>query len=115
MARSEIDDIFASKGKHKTTDLPHASSSVSPEKPRISGKKRKRDSVQDTCQPFVKQKEAKPLPKKRTPPTVVDPSTRILSAKPIKGRKSKVDSRDNEELFKDSRGSGPRKLPFHTF
>jgi len=109
MTRSEIDDIFASKGKSKAIQQPISSSSALPGKKK-QDKKRKRDSAQDTGSPLPtsdlgEEKEAKPPPKKRpAPETVIDPSTRILSAKLAKSDK------DNEERFKDSRGSGPRKL-----
>jgi len=128
MTRSEIDDIFASKGKSKAIQQPISSSSALPGKKK-QDKKRKRDSAQDTGSPLPtsdlgEEKEAKSPPKKRpAPETVIDPSTRILSAKlaksdksaggrdAIKGRKTDGNSdKDNEERFKDSRGSGPRKL-----
>jgi len=127
MTRSEIDDIFASKGKSKAIQQPISSSSALPGKKK-QDKKRKRDSAQDTGSPLPtsdlgEEKEAKSPPKKRpAPETVIDPSTRILSAKlaksdksaggrdAIKGRKTDGNSdKDNEERFKDSRGSGPRR------
>lgn len=106
-----IDDIFDSKGKSASLQ-PLASSSKQPDKKKKKDKKKKR--TEEPSDP-----EPKPLSKKRrVPETVVDPSTTIPSAKrakvaaapsqKVQKPKKKDDSKEEEDRFKDSRGSGPR-------
>ncbi|KAK7058832.1 hypothetical protein VNI00_001456 [Paramarasmius palmivorus] len=110
MAKSEIDDIFASKGKGKAPPVPSTNSELSSEASSSkakSGKKRKRKHEAST--PLVSS----------TAETVVDPSAQVPSAKrqkadkKVKEIKSKPDKpatvREDEEKFKDSRGTGPRR------
>ncbi|PBL00748.1 DUF1764-domain-containing protein [Armillaria gallica] len=111
MPISEIDDIFAAKAK---PSLPATSSSSSSTMKK--SKKRRRDHTTDSTND-----NHEPPPKKRVPETIVDSSSFIVSApkrikqtkgsdrSKIKPTKSKKDSKDTEERFKDSRGSGPRR------
>jgi hypothetical protein len=113
MPKSEIDDIFASKGKAKATQ-PVASSSTASGRKKKKDKKKKRDLEAAKI-------DNEPMTKKRpAPETVVDPSIQIPSAKRAKvasttskkpSKPSKQDSsKDDEDRFKDSRGNGPRML-----
>lgn len=111
---SEIDDIFASKGKTKELPpVPGSSLSVSKQKKKHKKKKSKIDVTEDTP------KENAPASKKRPlPETIVDPS--IHSNNPKRHRtdpsslskrsKSKKDTKE-ESQFKDSRGDGQRMPP----
>ncbi|ESK98341.1 hypothetical protein Moror_91 [Moniliophthora roreri MCA 2997] len=106
MASSEIDDIFASKGKAKAVPPPSTSFGASSSKSK-SEKKRKRKH------------EASTTPASSTAETIVDPSAQFSNAKrqkidkKTKESKSKSDKldavREDEEKFKDSRGTGPRR------
>ncbi|EEB97719.1 hypothetical protein MPER_02907 [Moniliophthora perniciosa FA553] len=106
MANSEIDDIFASKGKAKAAPPPSTSFEASSSKSK-SEKKRKRKH------------EASTTPASSTAETIVDPSAQLSSSKrqkidkKVKESKSKSDKldpvREDEENFKDSRGTGPRR------
>lgn len=112
MAKSEIDDIFASKGKGKATQ-----SVVSSSTPPV--KKHKKDKKKNPGVDPAKIDKDATTKKRPAPETVVDPSTRIPSAKrakvsittstnpsnSVKTAKGKGD----EDRFKDSRGTGPRK------
>jgi hypothetical protein len=112
MAKSEIDDIFASKGKGKAIQSV-ASSSTTLVKNRKKGKKKNHD-----VDPAKIDKEAT-TKKRPAPETVVDPSTRIPSAKRAKASVTtstnplnsvkKAKGKGDEDRFKDSRGTGPRK------
>jgi ribosomal protein L12E/L44/L45/RPP1/RPP2 len=125
MARSEIDDIFASKNKQKP-----ASSSTHPQvsqdaakkvlKQQKKNKKRKRESAQKD-QPLDDTSEQNRPTKHRVPETVIDPS--LVPAAPVKRTKSapsansqsakktkKKEDKEDEERFKDSRGTGPSTL-----
>ncbi len=114
---SEIDDIFASKGKAKAiSPVPEPSLSVSKKKKK--GKK-KRSKIVVTEDP---PKENAPAPKKRPlPETIVDPSVlpnnskrhrTDIGANPSPKRpKTNKDTKD-EDQFKDSRGNGPRMPSF---
>lgn len=106
---SEIDDIFASKGKTKVvvpTPLPPSALPDTKKK-----KKKAKKSQSDTDDP-------PPLSKKRpAPETIIDPSILVATAKRPKTDKSaEADTKmkpwkkddNNEDRFKDSRGSGPR-------
>ncbi|KZV63283.1 DUF1764-domain-containing protein [Peniophora sp. CONT] len=131
MPASEIDNIFASKGK------PQASSSTSTT-PTVEKKKKKKDKkrkhadtapVPSADDPPAKSKKARTAP---VPETVVDTSSALLSAPAIvapakksktsgsllkkaaaakssSGSKKNADADDDEGRFKDSRGTGPRK------
>jgi len=111
MAKSEIDDIFASKGKAKAIQ-PVASSSAA-SKRKDKEKKRGVNAAKDDNKPMMTKRPA--------PETVFDPSTQIHSTKRAKvasttskklSKPGKHDKgKDDEDRFKDSRGSGPRMLP----
>ncbi|KAE9410946.1 DUF1764-domain-containing protein [Gymnopus androsaceus JB14] len=111
MPKSEIDDIFASKGKiaaQPSVGSAAASSSKS--------KKRKRKAETDenpSSQPSAK----------KVPETIIDPSASMPSAKRVKATKASEKAaepkgkakresknvKEQEDRFKDSRGSGPRR------
>lgn len=102
---SEIDDIFASKGKAKAPDAVPAKESADKKK-----KKKKKSSKT----PVEESKPESSSSKKRpAPETVVDPSVQIpqkrqkVRAPTENAAKSKKDKEDEED-FKDSRGTGPR-------
>ena len=132
MPVSEIDAIFASKGKGKAPPTP-SSSSAQPEKKKK--KKKSKDKVrQGDTETSAKRKRdpadaedaapSKP-PKRQVPETVFDPSAGLASAtaknaRPAKAEKSAVSvakhkkpkkDREEEDRFKDSRGTGPRTSP----
>ncbi|KAF9452627.1 DUF1764-domain-containing protein [Macrolepiota fuliginosa MF-IS2] len=108
---SEIDDIFASKGKAKA---PPPS-----ESPLVATRKKKKDKKkkleEDISQDVPKENPAPPK-KRPHPETIVDPSTLPNSSKRHKTnpnvnvsiKQPKKDSQE-EEQFKDSRGNGPRR------
>ncbi|KAI0348644.1 DUF1764-domain-containing protein [Trametopsis cervina] len=121
MPRSEIDDIFATKGKHAS--LKDSSSSVTTQKPdtsakKSSKKKRKREVAKEEKAVDDKEDQERPA-KRKIPETVVDPSIEISapkkqerSARPSKleaVKSKKKDNKGEEEKFKDSRGTGPRR------
>jgi len=104
MRKSEIDDIFASKGKSQ----PIASSSTVLT-PTVKKKKKKKQQCVDSSASATK-----PSKKRPPPETVIDPSASMPSAKRLKPDKGgskygKDNEKDDEERFKDSRGSGPRR------
>ncbi|PSR85868.1 hypothetical protein PHLCEN_2v5344 [Hermanssonia centrifuga] len=106
MPASEIDDIFAAKGKvnptPSTSKLPDPASNKEKKQ-----KKRKRAAqVQADQQP----------PIRTAPETVIDPSLRLSvptkqRAKPEADdqpeKKRRKSQKEDEERFKDSRGTGP--------
>lgn len=116
MPRSEIDDIFASKGKRSSAQ-PVASSSAPtaavPKKKKKSSKRKREVEHED-----VAAEEEKPR-KRPVPETVVDPSIALTApapkaqairapaakaaVKPKAGKKDQI----NQDQFSDSRGSGP--------
>ncbi|KAI0079581.1 DUF1764-domain-containing protein [Panus rudis PR-1116 ss-1] len=108
MPASEIDDIFAAKGKPKPASPPPADSVKKKKKKK---NKRKRDEADEQTAGEDKQPA-----KRKVPETVVDPSTRLAppskpsksTARPEKQQKSKA-QREEEDRFKDSRGTGPRR------
>ncbi|KDQ63779.1 hypothetical protein JAAARDRAFT_29819 [Jaapia argillacea MUCL 33604] len=129
MPKSEIDDIFAgagkAKGKAKVVE-PVASSSSSAG---VEAKKRKKKDggaattidVDESKSPDAQSKQSKKRP---APETIVDPSSRLVavasakrsklekaadSFEVAKKRKVKQDSKEAEDRFKDSRGSGHRR------
>ncbi|QRV72447.1 hypothetical protein RhiJN_00461 [Ceratobasidium sp. AG-Ba] len=113
---SEIDDIFAgkakSKGKAKELDISFSKSAESSKKEKKRGKK-----SSDTTGPALSTAEPTSAigTKRKLPETVID--TSVLSES--KQKKSKGDKRfktaltrtenSDDEKFKDSRGTGPRK------
>ncbi|KAJ3760414.1 hypothetical protein EV360DRAFT_39832 [Lentinula raphanica] len=111
MPKSEIDDIFASKGKPHP--VPGSSKPISsPIKKVISKKDKKRkrkasDSTKDHGDTTTAEKS------KKVPETIIDPSASMPSAKRVKISKSSEKAgsgtKKEEEKFKDSRGSGPRR------
>ncbi|KZT06859.1 DUF1764-domain-containing protein [Laetiporus sulphureus 93-53] len=112
MPPSEIDDIFASKGKLVPASALPPESHADKKKKKKKSEKRKRELEDDT-------KNENPA-KRRAPETVLDPSIRTPAAvshrsdakvhKSVKvsTKKPKLD-KEEEERFKDSRGSGPRR------
>ncbi|KAK7694542.1 hypothetical protein QCA50_001728 [Cerrena zonata] len=124
MPASEIDDIFASKGKATAP-----SSSQPADAPKKKKKKAKKiTEAQEQAPPSAKRKrndhestDEHTSTKRRVPETVLDPSVQL--AAPLKGN-SKSDTskfsrprpsikarpvKEDEERFKDSRGTGPRQ------
>ncbi|KAI0335417.1 hypothetical protein GY45DRAFT_1366983 [Cubamyces sp. BRFM 1775] len=127
MPASEIDEIFASKGKASSAPQLVASSSSSSQptdkkkkKKKDKSAKRKRDDADADPEPEAAP-PSKPV-KRKVPETVFDPSAALPSAKESKPRKAdkaavsaaakpkkpKLD-REEEQRFKDSRGTGPRR------
>jgi len=113
---SEIDDIFASKGKGKVVSTPIPGPSTS--SPKAPPKKTKKKKLNSTGPPSIKTEGPLPSSKKRPlPETIVDTSQNVAGPpKRHKGdpeKKSKVDKAAEGEIagFKDSRGSGSR-MPF---
>ncbi|KAF7969232.1 hypothetical protein HWV62_27951 [Athelia sp. TMB] len=110
MPKSEIDDIFASKGKGKPLEPTASPSLTTQDKKR---KKKKKKQVVDFPEQPVS--DAKSTTKKRAAPeTVIDPSIQVASVKRAKKEPSKRNpandiAKEAEESFKDSRGSGPRR------
>lgn len=120
MPASEIDDIFASKGKAIYSSLP----ADAPKKKKKKAKKT--NEAQEQPPPSTKRKrndhestDEHTSIKRRVPETVLDPSVQL--AAPLKGN-SKSDTskssrprpsikarpvKEDEERFKDSRGTGP--------
>ncbi|KAF8844058.1 DUF1764-domain-containing protein [Paxillus ammoniavirescens] len=103
MPASEIDDIFASKGK---ANIVSKSPSVRPSLPEKKKKKKKKA----LSTPVEESK------KRSAPETVVDPSVQSVFKKRLKSASSnptqpsfKDQLKEDEERFKDSRGSGPRR------
>ncbi|GJE86010.1 DUF1764 domain-containing protein [Phanerochaete sordida] len=119
MPASEIDDIFASK-KQGAAAKPVAgpSSSKAPAKQeKKSSKKRKREAAGKSA---AGEQSAEQPAKKRVPETVVDPSLQLVASsakrskqpkaeRPAEAQKKAKVSREDEERFKDSRGTGPRR------
>jgi len=133
MPASEIDDIFANKGKQKVTPPAPSTSTV----PKSSKKKKKSEEKvlkERSSQQEKKGKKRKRegdegvegnthSSKRRVPETVVDPSLAVapslnnvggrdkakVKAPPRPPRKSAGAQKEAEERFKDSRGNGPRR------
>jgi len=109
MAKSEIDDVFASKGRATATQ-PTSSSAAPVEKRRKSKKKKSVVEIAKTTNEVTTKKRA-------APETVVDPSSRLPSAKRVKASVATTtnilwkndNAKGDGERFKDSRGSGPRR------
>ncbi|KAL6302216.1 hypothetical protein BKA93DRAFT_410636 [Sparassis latifolia] len=118
MPASEIDEIFASKGK---SSAPKPSSSAPstdtpPKKTKKSGK-RKREAKGET--EVRDESESKKSTKRRVPETVLDPSARIAApatsnkstklqniASGSAAKKKSKKAKEVEDRFKDSRGTG---------
>ncbi|EPQ60846.1 DUF1764-domain-containing protein [Gloeophyllum trabeum ATCC 11539] len=123
MAKSEIDDIFASKGKVESK-APVASSSAAQEKKKKNKKKSKdKEAVKSADDPIDDPPKASL--KRCLPQTIVDTSSKV-EARPAKRPKverkgtdaleatkqkksKKGDEKEDEERFRDSRGTGPRR------
>ncbi|KAG1783798.1 hypothetical protein EV702DRAFT_1055550 [Suillus placidus] len=110
MPTSEIDDIFAAKGKAKAIELAPLQS-VKKEKK----KKRKDRPSSDESKEISRSSDSKTLKKRQLPETVVDPSFKSSSSSkrakldaPVSSQHEKIYHED-EDRFKDSRGSGPRR------
>lgn len=121
MPASEIDDIFASKGRSSAA-APAASSSSSqaPEKKKKKKDKDKLAKRKRDADPDVEEATPSKPPKRKIPETVFDPSAAIGAPSAKEGRprkaaaivaKAQKPKKDREEdgRFKDSRGTGPRK------
>jgi Eukaryotic protein of unknown function (DUF1764) len=105
---SEIDDIFATKGKAKATSPVADASSVKKSKKKKSKRQKNDDQPKDEV---VASSSSK---KRKAPETVVDPSQIIEgTAKRQKSNSEakKSASKKEEAKFKDSRGTGGRKCP----
>ncbi|KXN89888.1 hypothetical protein AN958_04892 [Leucoagaricus sp. SymC.cos] len=106
---SEIDDIFTSKGKAKAVPSLDPSLPVSKKKKKDKKKKPTADVTPAALPPAIK----RPLPE-----TVVDPSSvpapkkrhRVDNDLPARAKRPKTKKNSKEEeQFKDSRGTGPRR------
>jgi hypothetical protein len=122
MAKSEIDDIFAAKGK---SNVVGAASKSTTEMTLESSKKKKKNKKRKRTDPEAETSVApapEVTPSAKAPVTVVDTSTRVSrSFAPSKAsrpqdvpgpakkktKKNEAD-REGEDRFKDSRGTGPR-------
>ncbi|KAI9062961.1 DUF1764-domain-containing protein [Trametes sanguinea] len=125
MPASEIDEIFASKGKSSSLAASSASASTSSQLSEKKSKKKKKDKRKrdDADAPAEHKEEAAPPKpvKRKVPETVFDPSASLPSIKEAKTRKADKSAgaapkakkpkkdREEEERFKDSRGTGPRR------
>lgn len=105
---SEIDDIFAPKGK-STAPQPVASTSTLSQKKKKDKKRKREVDPEDNAE--VSQRNSRPAPQ-----TIIDPSILISNLKPPKidrsseatkpkVSKSTAQGADDEDRFKDSRGS----------
>lgn len=116
MPTSEIDDIFAAKGKAKAVELAPLPSTKKEKKK----KKKDRPSTSDETKEISRSSESKSLKKRPLPETVVDPSLKSSSTSkrpkldtPVSSQREKIyheTRKEDEDRFKDSRGSGPSKL-----
>ncbi|KAG2159571.1 uncharacterized protein EDB93DRAFT_1110995 [Suillus bovinus] len=115
MPTSEIDDIFAAKGKAKAIELAPLPS-VKKEKKK---KRKDRPSTKDETREISQSSGSKTLKQRSLPETVVDPSFKSFSSSkrlkldaPVSSQREKVyheTHKRDEDRFKDSRGSGPRR------
>ncbi|KAG1757420.1 hypothetical protein EDB19DRAFT_1657375 [Suillus lakei] len=117
MPTSEIDDIFAAKGKAKAIELAPLPSVM--EKKAKKKKRKDRPSTSDETKEINRSSNSKTLKKRPLPETVVDPSFKASSS----SKRPKLDAsassqrektthetrKEDEDRFKDSRGSGPRR------
>ncbi|KAG2077153.1 DUF1764-domain-containing protein [Suillus decipiens] len=112
MPTSEIDDIFAAKGKARAVE-PAPIPSVKKEK-----KKKRKDKL-STSDEISPSSESKTLKKRPLPETIVDPSFKSSSSSKrpkldalVSSQREKVyheTRKEDEDRFKNSRGSGPRR------
>ncbi|KIK91615.1 hypothetical protein PAXRUDRAFT_830679 [Paxillus rubicundulus Ve08.2h10] len=104
MPASEIDDIFASRGKVNIVSKPPPVLSSLPEK-----KKKKKNKASSNT-PVG---EAPSSNKRSAPETVMDPSVQSVSKKRQKSvgssNPTQPSSKDEFKRFKDSKGSGSRR------
>lgn len=108
---SEIDDIFATKGKAKATSPVADVSSIKKSKKKKSKKQKNQDQPKDEVATASSSK------KRKAPETVVDPSQKIEGT--AKRQKSNTESKKStskkeEAKFKDSRGTGGRESSLPT-
>jgi hypothetical protein len=111
MPASEIDDIFAAKGKSKAIELVPLPSA------KKKKKKKDRPPTSDQTKEISRSSESKSLKKRPLPETVVDPSLKSSSTSkrpkldtPVSSQREKIyheTHKEDEDRFKDSRGSGP--------
>ncbi|KIJ21617.1 hypothetical protein PAXINDRAFT_123590 [Paxillus involutus ATCC 200175] len=109
MPASEIDDIFASKGK---ANIVSKSPPIRPSFPEKKKKKKKKASSTP-----VEESTSLSSKKRSAPETVVDPSVQSVFKKRLKSAassnptqpSSKDQFKEGEERFKDSRGFGSRR------
>ncbi|KAI0778072.1 hypothetical protein BD413DRAFT_489676 [Trametes elegans] len=128
MPSSEIDAIFASNGKASATASTTASSSSysqatekKKKKKKDKSAKRKRDDADADADGEPDDAAPAKLAKRKVPETVFDPSAALPALKEPKPRKADKtatgaakpkkpkQAREEEERFKDSRGTGPRR------
>ncbi|KAJ3870051.1 hypothetical protein EV359DRAFT_59272 [Lentinula novae-zelandiae] len=113
MAKSEIDDIFASKGKTRVGPVASTSSTTKSSK-KDKKRKRKNESESDEKDSTVVERP------KKVPETIIDSSASMPIAKRVKISKSNEKAgtlretksgkaKKEEDNFKDSRGIGPRR------
>lgn len=109
---SEIDAIFASKGKAKATDAQPA------ETPALRASKKKKKAKKNKPEPqTATAAPAKDTKKRPAPETIVDPSvqtsqkrqkTEDTSDLAAKQKSKPKKSKKEDDSFRDSRGTGPR-------
>jgi hypothetical protein len=102
---SEIDDIFATKGKIDSPAHPPPSKKKKKDKKKIQGV---------TPVPVEETSHSRPVPETIADPSAVPhiPKRRRKDSEPIIPSKRKKATKE-EEFFKDSRGTGPRKTYPH--
>ncbi|KAG1826100.1 uncharacterized protein BJ212DRAFT_323961 [Suillus subaureus] len=115
MPTSEIDVIFAAKGKAKAVELTPLPS-VKKEKRK---KRKDRPPTSDKTKEISRSSESKTLKKRPPPETIVDPSFKSSSSSKrpkldasVASQREKVHHemhKEDEDRFKDSRGSAPRR------
>ena len=116
MSASEIDDIFAFKGKKVALTVASPSSQLSTVKPKKrKNKNRTHQSQQVSSEQGTAEVEKPSDMKRRVPETVLDPSVRVASVRtkdakasqPSGSATKKRKLEKDEERFRDSRGTGP--------
>ncbi|KAH7915382.1 DUF1764-domain-containing protein [Hygrophoropsis aurantiaca] len=113
MSASEIDAIFASKGKTRGTESTAPSSLP---KQTVKKKKKKDKNTKLSADVEITAPETTTAGKKRPiAQTVVDPSAAItakrarVESSTVVRSEGKVKAKDDDARFKDSRGNGPRR------
>jgi hypothetical protein len=105
MPASEIDDIFAKKGK---VQLASAPSIEHPEKKKKKKKKKKSDNAADAEEEQQRESPKSTTSKKRpAPETIIDESSLPIKKAKTTKLSGKKTGKDNQ--FFDSRGTGSRK------